>query len=92
MPFDAIIRGKVRQLADHSEVYLAVEASLTIQQTDGLSAKQRATLLQRLGVCAIPVVAGETIEAAAEEDADRSAVAVLQNVYSQGWENALAAA
>jgi len=89
---DAIIRGKARQLADQPEVYLPVEASLTIQQTDVVRARRRATLLQRLGVRVIPVIAGETIEAAAEEDADRAAVAVIQNGYSQGWENALAAA
>jgi hypothetical protein len=87
---DAIIRGKVRQLTDQPEVYLAVEASLTIERNDVVRARRRATLLQRLGVRTIPVVTGETIEAAAEEDAAQNGVAVLQNGYSQGWERALA--
>jgi len=88
---DAIIRGKVRQLTDQPEVYLAVEASLTIERNDVARARRRAALLQRLGVRTIPVVTGETIEAGAEEDAAQNGVAVLQNGYSQGWEHALAA-
>jgi hypothetical protein len=87
---DAIVRGKVRQLADQPEVYLAVEASLTIERNDVARAHRRAALLQRLGVRTIPVVAGEAIEAAAQEDAEQNGVAVLQNGYSQGWERALA--
>ncbi len=89
---DAIIRGKVRQLTDQPEVYLAVEASLTIERNDVARARRRAALLQRLGVRAIPVVTGEAIEAAAAEDAVQNGVAVLQNGYSQGWERALATA
>jgi hypothetical protein len=89
---DAIVRGKARTLSEQPEIYLAVEASLTIEADDVVRAQRCAALLRRLGVKAIPVVAGEAITTDAQTLATNRLVAVLENGHSQGWENALAGA
>jgi hypothetical protein len=53
---DAIVRGRRRE--DGQEVFLVVEASWGIGPYDVQRAHQRATLLAKTGVIALPVVAG----------------------------------
>jgi hypothetical protein len=89
---DAIIRGKAQPPAAQDEVYVALEASVTISQNDVECVQQRAALLRRLGARVVSVVAGEEIEPEAEEAAATNAVAILRNGKRQGWEQALAAA
>jgi hypothetical protein len=89
---DAIIRGKTQPPAAPDEVYIALEASVTVNTNDVDRVRERATLLRRLGLRVIPVVAGEMLEYAAEEAAKTSAVAILQDGKRQGWQEALAAA
>ncbi len=93
---DAILRGKTPPSAQDSsaqdEIYVALEASVTINQNDVERAGVRAALLRRLGVRVVAVVAGEAIEQAAEADAQANAVAILRNGTRHGWEAALAAA
>ena len=89
---DAIFRGKAMRANESVEVYVALEASVTVNQHDVERAYERATLLRRLGLPVVAVVAGEIIEADAEVAAQTNAVAILQNGKRQGWEEALAAA
>jgi hypothetical protein len=89
---DAIIRGKTQSPATQDEVYVALEASVTINQNDIERVRQRAALLRRTGVRVVSVVAGEVIEPEAEEDAVANAVAILRDGRRHGWEQALAAA
>lgn len=89
---DAILRGKAPSLALQDEIYVALEASVTINQHDVERANERAKLLRRIGVRVVAVVAGETLEADAEAAAQTTAVAILRNDKRQGWEQALAAA
>jgi hypothetical protein len=65
--------------------------SSKIESSDVAYAHRRAELLRRVGVRAVPVVIGETIDMEAEAEARRTAVATLQNGHNQGWEAALAA-
>lgn len=89
---DAIFRGKATVAGETVEVYVALEASVTVNQHDVERAYERATLLRRLGLRVVAVAAGEIIEVDAEAVAQTNAVAILQNGKRQGWEQALAAA
>jgi hypothetical protein len=89
---DAILRGKTQHSGGQDEVYVALEASVTVNQSDVARVHKRATLLRQLGIRVVAVVAGEEIESAAAEDAQTNAVAILQNGQRLGWEQALAAA
>ena len=89
---DAIFRGKAMRTGESVEVYVALEASVTVNEHDVERAYERAILLRRLGLPVVAVVAGEIIEADAEVAAQTNAVAILQNGKRQGWEQALAAA
>ncbi|MEZ4733434.1 MAG: hypothetical protein R3E79_40580 [Caldilineaceae bacterium] len=89
---DAIFRGKATVAGEATEVYVALEASVTVNQYDVERAYERAALLRRLGLHVVAVAAGEMIEAEAEEMAQANAVALFQNGKRQGWEQALAAA
>ena len=56
---DALVRGLTWE--DRRQVYLVVEASLTVGHEDVERAARRASLLARAGVEALAVVAGETV-------------------------------
>jgi hypothetical protein len=89
---DAIIRGKTQPPATPDEVYIALEVSVAVNMNDVDRVRERAALLRHSGLRVVPVVAGETIEHAAEETAKANAVAIVQNGKRQGWQEALAAA
>jgi hypothetical protein len=56
---DVVIRGRRRD--DNAEVYLVLEISWRVDAHDVERAVQRAALLQRAGLAAVPVVAGKAI-------------------------------
>jgi hypothetical protein len=87
---DAILVGKLKAPAA-DVVYLALEASLTVHENDVRRVGERAALLRRLGLRVVPVVAGEEVRPNAAATAQATAVAVLDNGRSHGWEEALAA-
>jgi hypothetical protein len=89
---DAILRGKTPLTAEPAEIYVALEASVTVNISDVDRAAERAVLLRRLRLRVVSVVAGEIIERDAEEYALANAVAILYDSKRQGWEQALAAA
>jgi flagellar motor protein MotB len=89
---DAILRGKVPPPASQDEVFVALEASVTIYVDDVERAWKRAALLRRLDIPVVAVVAGEAIERDAETYAQANAVAILQDGKRLGWEQALTAA
>jgi hypothetical protein len=62
---DLVVRGRRRD--DDTAVYLLVEISWTIGPYDVERAVERAALLSRLGVPALPVVAGKAATEAAEQ-------------------------
>jgi hypothetical protein len=69
---DAIVRGLIRE--DQRQVYLVVEASLTVGHEDVERAARRASLLARTGVEAIPVVAGEELASGVPRQAQAAGV------------------
>jgi hypothetical protein len=64
---DVVLRGRRRQ--DGTEVYAVVEVSWGIGLSDVQRASQRATLLARTGLPAIPIVAGFWMTPEAQEPA-----------------------
>jgi hypothetical protein len=62
---DLVIRGRRR---DQTEVYLVVEVSWGIGHEDVSRARERAALLRKTGVEALPVVAGDWASAEVQED------------------------
>jgi predicted nuclease with TOPRIM domain len=64
---DVVVRGRRRD--DNTEVYLVVEVSWGVGLSDVQRAADRATLLARLGIPALPVVAGFWVTPEAEEPA-----------------------
>lgn len=67
MQADVIVRGRRRE--DDSEAYLVVEVSWGVGLSDVQRAAERAALLSRTGISALPVVAGFWITPEAQEPA-----------------------
>ena len=87
---DAILRGKAQFPTGQAELYVAIEASVTVNMYDVERVFERAALLRRLGAPVAAVVAGEVIERDAEEYALANGVAILHDGKRLGWEQALA--
>lgn len=83
---DLVVRG--RRIADRTEIYLAVEVSWGVGPHDVERAAQRASLLARTGVTALPVVAGNRITTSARRLANHRLVWQLidRQVVSPGAE------
>ena len=64
---DVVVRGRRRE--DNTEVYLVVEVSWGVGLSDVQRAADRAALLARLGMPALPVVAGFWVTPEAQEPA-----------------------
>lgn len=74
---DLLLRGRRR--ADNSEVYLVVEVSWKIDPYDVERSVRRAALMSRIGIPAVPVVAGKEVLAEAANLADMLQVWQLTN-------------
>jgi len=74
---DLLLRGRRR--ADNSEVYLVVEVSWKVDPYDVERSVRRAALMSRIGIPAIPVVAGKEVIAEAANLADMLQVWQLTN-------------
>jgi len=89
---DLLVSGRPRHLADAPQIWLVVEISATVDRHDVERARQRADLLRRAGLRAIPTVAGEDATMGALEEAKTHKVLMLQDGRSWFWEEALAEA
>ncbi len=74
---DLIIEGTRGRGADAREVVLAVEVSITIDDSDVERALSRSEILRGLGYDAVPVVAGSAISPRLRESAEASGVEVV---------------
>jgi hypothetical protein len=74
---DLLLRGRRR--ADNSEVYLMVEVSWKVDPYDVERSVRRAALMSRIGIPAVPVVAGREVLAEAANLADMLQVWQLTN-------------
>jgi hypothetical protein len=86
---DLIVRGRLRQKPDTSEVYLAVEISSVIDAHDVQRARERTYLLRKAGYPTIPMVVGEHLSPGAEFETKEHSVPVMQDGKVTYWEDAL---
>ena len=74
---DLIVRGIRRTNGEREEVFLAVEISVTIDEHDITRAIDRAAILRKIGHNAVPVVAGEKMDARLRDSAVARGVEVV---------------
>jgi hypothetical protein len=86
---DVIVSGQPRQRPELKEVWLALEISVIVDETDVTRAGRRADLLRRAGYRAIPVVAGANITREAQLEVRRQSVLMLQDGRELFWDEAL---
>ncbi|QLQ06613.1 MAG: hypothetical protein HZY76_11575 [Anaerolineae bacterium] len=82
----------VRQHQDRPEIWLAMEVSATVDKGDVERAVNRARLLTKAGLLAVPAVAGEEFTLGAGQLAMQQKVLLLQNGQRLNWQEALEAA
>ncbi len=88
---DLLLCGQPRQQPEVSDLWLAVEISAVVDQSDVERVRRRAVYLRRAGYRVIPLVAGERATLGAEDEARRHQVAVMQDGRVFLWEEALRA-
>jgi hypothetical protein len=88
---ELVVRGRVANLPDRPEVWVAIEISAVIDGSDVERAVQRAGLLRRAGVPALPAVAGDEVTEHAESAARNQGVVMLEDGSASFWDEALAA-
>jgi hypothetical protein len=89
LSLDLLLNGKVRQLAERPEVWIACEASSTIERDDVLRARRRANLLVKAGYPTLAAVAGEQIDDRVLSMAQKESVLVLRDGSYRFWQEAL---
>jgi hypothetical protein len=85
------VTGRPRLAPEASDVWLAIEVSARVDRGDVERARRRAGLLRRVGLRAVPVVAGEALTEGARHEAHRLAVAVVEEGRAENWDEALTA-
>ncbi|MGQ9768691.1 MAG: hypothetical protein ACUVSS_15570, partial [Anaerolineae bacterium] len=89
LPLDVLLRGQVRELPDRPEIWLAMEVSAVVDQTDVERAVSRARALAKAGLRTMPAVAGEEFTEGARLLALRQKVLMLQDGRRHNWLEAL---
>ncbi len=89
---DILVRGRPRRMPEADEVWLAVEVSAVVDKNDVYRAQQRAALLRRAGLRAVPVAVGARIIPEARSLAESLQVALMRNGVEEGWERSYQAA
>lgn len=91
LPLDLLLHGRVRHLETKPEVWLAMEVSGVVNQHDVERAVDRARLLTKAGLPAIPAVAGEDLDEGIARLVSEKHVFVLLDGQRLNWYEALAA-
>jgi hypothetical protein len=86
---DVLVRGRLRDRSEQTEVWLAVEVSAKVNTNDVNRARRRAALLRKCGYAAIAVVAGEEYEEESTDMARSTHVVMLQNGSIEFWDEAV---
>ncbi|WP_169238011.1 hypothetical protein [Candidatus Roseilinea sp. NK_OTU-006] len=89
---DILVHGRPRLALGADEVWLAVEVSSVVDANDVSRAQQRAALLRRAGLRAVPVAVGARIIPQARSLAETLNVALMRDGADEGWERAYQAA
>ncbi len=87
---DLLVRGQLPREKGGGEVWLAIEVSGVVNKHDIERALERAELLRKAGLKAVPVVAGHSpLNTEIAEMIANNHVALLVNGSTAGWEEAL---
>ena len=86
---DLLVCGQLREHPEAPEIWLAIEVSAVVDRVDVERARRRATLLNRAGYRAIPVVAGERATQGAEHEARAHKVIMVEDGHLAFWDEAL---
>jgi len=86
---DLIVSGRLRYHPQRPEVMLALEISATVDRDDIRRARERALLLRKAGLPAVPAVAGAYVPPEAREIARAERVVVFEDGRTLFWEEML---
>ncbi|RMF28547.1 MAG: hypothetical protein D6759_15570, partial [Chloroflexi bacterium] len=88
LQLDWVVRGRPRRMEKAPWVWLALEVSSMVDIHDVERAMERAALLRKAGLLAIPAVAGEQITKGGEAMAQEEGVVVVIDGWTRFWEKA----
>jgi hypothetical protein len=86
---DLIVRGRLLPPQSEGEVWLTVEVSSVVDQSDVTRATERAALLRKAGLLALPVVAGRRLTQGASALAAELRAVLVQDGSLLGWDDTL---
>jgi len=86
---DLIVRGQLPKKRGEAEVWLAVEVSNVVDLSDVERAVERAALLRRAGLLAIPVVGGKRLTRGAAASVAERRVVLSKGGELVGWDEVL---
>jgi hypothetical protein len=86
---DLIVYGRLLSSQDDREIWLTVEVSNVIDRNDVARAVDRAALLRKVGLLAVPVAAGRRVTQGALSLAVELCVALVKNGSLVGWDDSL---
>ena len=86
---DLIVSGRLRYHPQRPEVMLALEISATVDRDDIRRARERALLLRKAGLPAVPAVAGTYVPPEARQIAQAEHVVVFEDGRTFFWEEML---
>jgi hypothetical protein len=89
LQLDLLLRGRLRDHPERPEVWLAVEVSSVVDKWDVERARERAALLRKAGLRAVPVAAGLQALAEAAHKAEIEGVTLVTDGSIAYWEQAL---
>ena len=86
---DLIVRGRPALSREDGELWLVIEVSSVIDRNDVARAAERAALLRKAGLLAMPVAAGRRLTQGASVLANELRVVLAKNGSLAGWDEAL---
>ena len=86
---DLVVSGVPRHSPQNPTVWLAVEVSSVVDKSDVRRARERAAILRKAGLNALPVVAGEAVTTGAENEAREFHITLFRDGQVQFWQEAL---
>ena len=86
---DLIVRGRPALSREDGELWLVIEVSSVIDRNDVARAAERAALLRKAGLLAMPVAAGRRLTQGASVLANELRVVLAKNGGLAGWDEAL---
>ena len=89
MDADIVVTGTIDEHPALPTVWLVVEVSVTVDQSDVRRALERAELLRRVVTNVVPVVLGDQVTEGARTLTEEERVVVVRNGHIIGWQEAI---